>query len=663
MAPKNQESEEYTNDPTKFVPIKKTNKKGKKEIIPWNIACVAGNPIENKYKGKNIKIAVIDSGIDTHDELKIEKWVDFSDEVKGYKPTDNSGHGTEIAGVIGARLNGIGMVGIADEAELYSVKVLNKENRAAVSTIVKAIEWCISNDIDVINMSFGTNKYSKILEDVIKKAYDENITLVASAGNISGYVQYPAAFSEVISVGSIDKDLKTSEMSKETVVDVVAPGEEVNTTGFLGSYSTSSGTSIAAAHVSGLIACMKSAKKKITNAELMSVLKKSSVELEEGNRLINYQNAIEVLMENSKKNKNTIQSKEIINSIVKEQCDQEVLGSWSKSKWIDGSETSGHYSIINNMDLSYFSIGASNDTQKIHNRWIVADSIYRTDAIEQLSASGIGNYNRNSNGQVTTSTPKMYSPYHAKGEYSLSDITASHLQFLYELARRRLVKGSSFDLTATNYTGNTYYSVPIPEKMKRRIIVDLNVLNDNLISQYSGSSVDFSTTTAKGYMILGVFLHLVQDLQAHRAVVKKNMLWSTSDGTTYYPYDVFTNDLENSRINCNNIKGFPDDSSVYWDLYNDINDRGSIPMIKLKTYLKSTIAINCNGQQYSCSGAAAYEDNPYFFRNRFVTASNFSVAYINRMLNDTENISTQINYYYADNSVPLFNGVHYGYNN
>jgi subtilisin family serine protease len=68
---------------------------------------------------------VIDSGIDTHNELLVRDWVDFSERVDGYKPMDNSGHGTSIAGVIWARINGVGLVGIASDAELYSVKVLN----------------------------------------------------------------------------------------------------------------------------------------------------------------------------------------------------------------------------------------------------------------------------------------------------------------------------------------------------------------------------------------------------------------------------------------------------------------------------------------------------------------------------------------------------------
>lgn len=108
---------EFIDDPQKFRPCKAIrDPKKKNEVVPWNVACVAGTPHENKYRGKGVKVAIIDSGIDVHNELNTKKWVDFSDTVNGYKPTDSSGHGTQVAGVIAARINGLGMEGIADQA-------------------------------------------------------------------------------------------------------------------------------------------------------------------------------------------------------------------------------------------------------------------------------------------------------------------------------------------------------------------------------------------------------------------------------------------------------------------------------------------------------------------------------------------------------------------
>lgn len=198
---------EYSDNPAEFVPYEAgSNNNTNNEVLPWNIEIVAGDPKTNKYSGNGVKVAVIDSGIDVHDDLNTNGWIDFSDAVKGYKPVDNSGHGTEMAGIIAARNNGIGTIGIAYDAEVYSVKILNSSNKSSVSSVIKAIEWCIKNDIEVINMSFGLNVDSEILHEYIRKAADNNITIVAAAGN-NNQVQYPAKYDEVISVGGIDKDL------------------------------------------------------------------------------------------------------------------------------------------------------------------------------------------------------------------------------------------------------------------------------------------------------------------------------------------------------------------------------------------------------------------------------------------------------------------------
>lgn len=285
--------DEYTTDATKFEPRKDvTDPKKKDEVVPWNISCVAGTPHENKYKGKNIKVAILDSGIDMHDELYTRQWIDFSDKVSGYKPVDNSGHGIAVAGPVAARISGFGMEGIASGAEIYSVKILDKENKANVSTVVKAIEWCIQNDMDIINMSFGMDGYSEILAEAVKKAYNKDILMVATAGNDAEQVQYPARFPEVLSVGSINAKLEASKFSDNSQTDLAAPGEDVQSIGFLGSFSRASGTSFAASHVTGVAAAVKSADKSLSASQLMEVLKESAVSLGDDGKLVNYENAV-----------------------------------------------------------------------------------------------------------------------------------------------------------------------------------------------------------------------------------------------------------------------------------------------------------------------------------------------------------------------------------
>ena len=642
---------EYSDDPENFIPCEAVTDSDKiNEVVPWNIACVANTPSKNQYKGKNIKIAVIDSGIDTHNDLNTVKWVDFSDTVLGYKPIDNSGHGTSVAGVIAARINGFGMEGIASEAELYSLKILNEDNTASTSTVVKAIEWCIENDIDIINMSFGMDHFSSIMADEISKAYDAGILMISAAGNNVDKIQYPANYPEVISVGSINKKLTSSEFSNNTYVDLVAPGEEAQTTGYLGSFCITSGTSIAAAHVTGVAAAVKSANNSIKNYELKEILLNSALVLDDGSRLINYSEAINYLF--SSRDKKVMPSD--IKEEVMEKGDNEnyyVKGSWSSEAWLGKDESlgTGHYSLMNKLSISYFGNDYESDTEKTNNRTIAADAARRIDLLEWTSSThDLGNAPRNIKGYIDTSlSGHCYAPYHAKAQYDMNEIL-NQMFFLYELARRRLVLGSNLSLDPLSYSGDKYYSVYIGEKMKRRIIVDLSAMYEHQ-SIIFGGSINMNTVRHKGYMVLGVFLHLVQDIQAHRAKVTHNMLFDKADGTVYYGYDNMADSAADSKICGANIIGVSSGNyDKYWELYNKIHSDGSIPMNKLKTFL------NNNGIPHTCTRAQAYEDNPNFYRDRYTSAHNFTWAYINRMYNDTGNTSSQLTTYYATDSVPLY---------
>lgn len=654
VSPKQKYEEEYTDKPEEFEPCKKvTDPKKKNEVVPWNIACVAGTPSQNKYRGKHIKVAVIDSGIDTHDELNTKGWVDFSDRVNGYKPVDNSGHGTSMAGVIAARINGIGFEGIADEAELYSVKIFDRENTASVSTVVKAIEWCIANDIDIINMSFGMEHPSSILAGEIKKAYDRGILMIGAAGNDTSEIQYPAAYPEVISVGSIDPNLNASDFSDNDKVDLVAPGEDAQTIAYLGAYGIAEGTSIAAAHVTGVAAAVKSAKRKAGNAQLREALCSSAVILKDKSRLVNYQAAVAAIKKASRIPAAASELQEITSEMAEDK-DAYVAGSWMAGKWLDGSNT-GHEAMVNAMDFTSSCLRPNTETEGIHNKWIVARAAHQTDGIKQLSAAD--DTFRDANGVVVAEEKggtRMLSPYHAKSQYALSEVL-SHLHFLYELTRRRLILRSNLDLNAGNYKGNTYYGVSIPLQTKKRIIADLNVLYKDLETTYK-NTINMNTVMAKGYMVLGVFLHLVQDIQAHRAVVNPSMVFRSSQTTDYYTADVMGETISNSRINGTNILNAATGSY----LFRIFKEQGPMPIIRLKDFLKNDkennilCTVTVNGKTYRCSASDAYEDNPYFYRRRYSTAQQFSVQYVNRMISDSGSTSTQLNTFFRSADVPIY---------
>ena len=653
---------EYTENPEKFIPIKK-DECNNTDLIPWNVMMVAGTPHDNDYKGKNVKVAVIDSGIDMHNDLHTKNWIDFSDRVSGYKPTDSTGHGTNMAGVIGAAINDMGIEGIAPEAELYSLKVLNEDNTASLSSIIKAIEWCIDKDIDIINMSFGSKVQSKLLENEIKKAYEHNIIMISAIGNDCDKKQYPAAYEEVIAVGSIDKNMDSSEFCNNAYSDLVAPGEDAKTLGLLGLYQEATGTSVAAAHVTGVAAAVKSMNIACSNKRIIESLEKGAISLPGSVSLVNYEGAVNYL-KNDKETANTSKiikkTKLKIRKMEKKENDMNVKAFWSKKEWneVNDSNGNGHKSLINAMSPSYFGSESDNLTTKVNNRSITAIACEFTDLNGRLSASGDGNKERNEDGSINYSSENVhcYSPYHGKSQYTLNE-TLNHLFFLYELARRRIVLNHGLELNPQSYNGDKYYSVYIGQKMKRRIIADMADLY-GWVENYFSNWFSMNDNQKKGYMVLGVYLHLVQDIQCHRALVTKDMLYSKADGTLYYGYDVFGKLSGDCRINGSNIIGVSNSSyDIYWELYNKILNNNGIPFVRLKDYLNNSINISISSIGYSGSvgKTLAYEDNPYFYSERYSTGKWFSEAYIDRMKSDTGNI-TSYNSYFAVESVPLFQG-------
>lgn len=654
---------EYSDNPYLFKHSQKKSSKST-QVAPWNVAMVAGDVPNKKYSGKGVKVAVMDSGIDIHNDLNTKKWVDFSEKVEGYKPLDSTGHGTNIAGIIGAQDNKYGIVGIANKADLYSVKVLDEDNAASISTIIKAIEWCIENKVDVINMSFGVNKDSEALRNAIKRAYENNIVLIASAGNNCSTVQYPAKYEEVISVGSVDPKLEKSSFSSLEEPDVYAPGEGAKTLGYLGSYEEVDGSSIAAAHVSGVAAALKGVFKNTSNKDIYDAIINNGVKVDENVGCVNLINALSGIRHDSQTNNVTRKKmKNQVKQCLAEEKDS-VMAQWNSHTWGNkiGEEGTGHKSIINQMSTNYFGKENESYEEKLRNKSIVGRAIELADSLEWLSATNnLGNKDRLQSGEIDYgSTKYCHSPYHAKSQYTLNE-TVQHLKYLYELSRRRLVLNSPLNLKATDYSyTNSYYGVYIDKKIKRRMIVDLSAVYDH-ISVWFSNEFSMNTTERKGYMVLGIFLHLVQDMQCHRAIVTKNMLYCNNEGSVFYGYDTFTDSRTSSTINLLNIAGVKEgkgDWSYYNLLYNKVNQNGGIPITRLKDVYKDTFYISlCNEP---ISAAQAYEDNPYFYRDRFTTAICFSKEYINTMRKDTGS-TMGFKYYYADERVPLFQDKMYSF--
>lgn len=268
-----------------------------KEYIPDGINMINAPFMWSKgITGKNVKIAVIDSGCDTdHKDLKnrIIGGRNFTTEDNGNinKYEDYNGHGTHVCGTIAASNNNYGVTGVAPDAQLLILKALDKNGSGSMKSIIDAINFAISQKVDIISMSLGTSKDIPQLHQVIKKAVDSNILVVCAAGNEGdGLVStdefsYPGAYNEVINVGAVDflrSAARFSDSNKE--VDLVAPGVNIVSTFLNGKYETLSGTSMATPHVTGFLALLiewsqKEFGRKLTEVELYSQLIKNTVTL------------------------------------------------------------------------------------------------------------------------------------------------------------------------------------------------------------------------------------------------------------------------------------------------------------------------------------------------------------------------------------------------
>lgn len=227
--------------------------------IGGNVAAAAG------LTGAGVRVAILDSGIDyNHPDLKDNYKGGYNFAYGNSDPYDDSlnayipsGHGTHVAGIIAARNNGTGVVGVAPEASLYALKVLDAGLNGDVSNIIAAIEWAIANNIQVINMSIGSSIFSQALKDVCDKAAQAGIILVAAAGNYNNpYIEYPAAFGSVIAVTATAADDTRPLFNYGPEMELAAPGINIKSTIPGGNYKLMSGTSQASPHVAGAAAIL-----------------------------------------------------------------------------------------------------------------------------------------------------------------------------------------------------------------------------------------------------------------------------------------------------------------------------------------------------------------------------------------------------------------------
>ena len=262
----------------------------------------------------SVIVAVLDTGIDLeHPDLRDKIWTNaredppngFDDDDNGCiddlhgcnfllappstDPSDDHGHGTMVAGMIGARSNnGEGVAGVAWGVTLLPVKVLDSSGAGTSSDVAQGIIYAAKSGARVINLSMARSTPSLALEGAVQEAHDKfGAVLVSAAGN-EGHsgVGYPAAYRQVIAVGSFDHSDPSARASFSNwgpEIAVAAPGVDVFSTYVGEGYAQSLGTSFSAAFVSGLAALLISQDPDRTDDDIRQLLRFTSDDLPDAN--------------------------------------------------------------------------------------------------------------------------------------------------------------------------------------------------------------------------------------------------------------------------------------------------------------------------------------------------------------------------------------------
>jgi len=267
------------------------------ENLPWGVDRIDAELVHPYNKGTGVKVAVIDTGIDyTHPDLDANYKGGYDFVNVDADPKDDHGHGTHCAGIVAAEDNDIGVIGVAPQAYLYAVKVLNKYGSGYLSNVILGIQWSVDNHMQVVSMSLGTSTYSQSLKDVCDNAYNAGLVLVAAAGNSgdgnpnTNEYSYPAAYASVIAVGATDKsDTAPSWSNSGPYLELAAPGVSIYSTlptykvtmtaNYGLNYGTASGTSMACPHVAGTTALVMASNPTLTNVDVRTHLKTTADDL------------------------------------------------------------------------------------------------------------------------------------------------------------------------------------------------------------------------------------------------------------------------------------------------------------------------------------------------------------------------------------------------
>ncbi|MGX8237186.1 S8 family peptidase [Exiguobacterium undae] len=232
-----------------------------------------------------IRVAVIDTGInstyaDFNGRIRSDLGYDFIRKTK--TALDDNGHGSHVAGIIAANgNNAFGISGINPQAQIIPIRVLNARGEGQNSDVIRGILHAVKQGAKVINLSLGLSESSKALEEAIAYAKSKNVLIVAASGNESkSTLNYPARLASVVSVGATTtRDARASFSNYGKGLDLVAPGVMIPSYINDGEIAYSSGTSMAAPHVTAVASLLFSLKPSLNVKQVEAILKQSATDL------------------------------------------------------------------------------------------------------------------------------------------------------------------------------------------------------------------------------------------------------------------------------------------------------------------------------------------------------------------------------------------------
>ncbi len=480
----------YINEEPENTDISEEDKKN----IEWSLDVINANNGEYSVGKEPVKVAVLDSGVVATADIDVSKRINLIpwDENIELLFEDFSGHGTAIASIISGKDNGDGVTGVNPDAQIYSVKVLDEDNRASVSRIAEGIYKCIDENADIINMSFGTTTDSEILHQAVKAAEDAGILMVAAAGNrgeSDKQVEYPAAYPEVLAVGATGTDAELSGISSDgEEVEVLAPGENVAVLGIWDEVNLMDGTSLSTAEVTGAASVLLSMDKSKSPEFIRSLLNTASNQnVGTGNAgIIDLSYAISVYDEfvgkfHEQDTEGIVNTRE-----VKTYDEGDVEASW---------KTAYHETIFDGYE------GLSDSARRVIKKGLIYPDKYKYNLERVQALNGFRNY---------------------IGDYI----------YLAQLARNTYMNGLKKALEDTKHplgTGNTNGKESVQD-VKNYIAAIDNFSNENkggvggtwtdILGYSAGTVTEEKLRNDQGRFIIGLAVHSAMDAYSHRGRVQ-----------------------------------------------------------------------------------------------------------------------------------------------